>query len=256
MPLEPPISDHVRIATYNIRKCRGMDQRRAPERVLSVLEALAADFVLLQEVDTRLPPRRATLDNADLEALGWKIAPFGSQGALGWHGNALLWRCGQSVLTDWQNIELPGLEPRGAIVAEFDRPNGPLRILGAHLGLTRSAREQQAAYLRNHLAKQTVVPTILAGDLNDWRPASDLVEQIGLGGEHRTASFPSFFPIASLDRIAHCDALQVSMGGVYSDGEARVASDHLPLWADLEYIPSANIAPAGSPISIPDETSQ
>src|SRR5215472_10327543 len=40
----------LRIVTYNIHKCRGMDARVRPERVAAVLAELDPDIVALQEV--------------------------------------------------------------------------------------------------------------------------------------------------------------------------------------------------------------
>ena len=40
----------LRIVTYNIHKCRGMDARVRPERISAVLAELDADIIALQEV--------------------------------------------------------------------------------------------------------------------------------------------------------------------------------------------------------------
>ena len=40
----------IRIATYNIHRCRGMDRRVIPARVLGVLRDIDADVIALQEV--------------------------------------------------------------------------------------------------------------------------------------------------------------------------------------------------------------
>ena len=40
----------LRIATYNIHRCRGLDGRTRPERIAAVLESIDADIVALQEV--------------------------------------------------------------------------------------------------------------------------------------------------------------------------------------------------------------
>ena len=54
----------IRIATYNIRKCVGLDWRRRPDRVIRVLAEIDADIVALQEADRRLGRRAATLHGA------------------------------------------------------------------------------------------------------------------------------------------------------------------------------------------------
>ena len=40
----------IRIATYNIHRCRGMDRRTMPSRVAEVIRDMNADVVALQEV--------------------------------------------------------------------------------------------------------------------------------------------------------------------------------------------------------------
>ena len=69
-----------RIATYNLQKCVGLDMRRRPDRSLSVIAALDADLVVLQEADKRLPPRPAALPHDMAEQDGWRILPFGAPG--------------------------------------------------------------------------------------------------------------------------------------------------------------------------------
>ena len=56
----------LRIASYNIRKARGLDQRRAPERIIEVINMLGADVIALQEADLRLGPRPAALPPASI----------------------------------------------------------------------------------------------------------------------------------------------------------------------------------------------
>src|ERR1051326_6160150 len=44
------MSQQIRIATYNVHKCRGLDRRTSPERIAKVISKLAADVVAIQEV--------------------------------------------------------------------------------------------------------------------------------------------------------------------------------------------------------------
>jgi endonuclease/exonuclease/phosphatase family metal-dependent hydrolase len=51
------MSGRLRIATYNIHKCRGLDRRTSPERIAEVIAELVADVVALQEIlDVRNRP--------------------------------------------------------------------------------------------------------------------------------------------------------------------------------------------------------
>ncbi len=224
----------LRIATYNLQKCVGMDMRRRPDRSLQVINALGADLVVLQEVDKRLPPRPAALPHDLVERDGWQILPFGAPGgSLGWHGNAMLARQRLTV-RQTRHVELPGLEPRGAVMAEFESSLGPFRVVGVHLGLVRRYRLLQMKALMRVVARCEAMPLVLAGDFNEWRPAAALR---GAAGSVEFAptppSYPAIRPVGRLDRIAHSAELEVAATGVHSDKPAHIASDHLPVWADL-----------------------
>lgn len=226
----------LRIASYNLQKCVGLDMRRRPDRSLSVIDALGADIVVLQEADKRLPPRPAALPDEMVEAHGWQVLPFGQPGgSLGWHGNAMLMR-GQIGLVRTAHVDLPGLEPRGAILADFDTPIGPLRVVGAHLGLLRRYRLMQLGAIARDLRNRPARPTLLAGDLNEWGATSALDAALpGLDFvEPATHSFPAPRPVAALDRFALSPGLRAKAHGAYRRRPAAIASDHLPVWIDLE----------------------
>lgn len=228
----------IRIASYNLQKCVGLDLRRRPDRSLQVISALDAGIVVLQEADKRLPPRPAALPHEMAEADGWRVAGFGlsggaRSGSLGWHGNAMLLRDDISLL-DTAHIELPGLEPRGAIRADLMTPIGPLRVVGAHLGLIRRYRLLQLQTIMRHLRRLPPRPTVLAGDFNEWGSAQALdAATKGLAILPERPSFPSPRPVAALDRFALSPELRALAHGTHRDAPARVASDHLPIWADL-----------------------
>jgi endonuclease/exonuclease/phosphatase family metal-dependent hydrolase len=224
----------LRIASYNLQKCVGLDLRRRPDRSLAVINALAAQVVVLQEADKRLPPRPAALPHAMVEADGWQVAHIGEPGgSLGWHGNAMLLRPGVT-LCNTSHIDLPGLEPRGAIRADLDTPIGRLRVVGLHLGLIRRYRLLQLAAIIRHLRDLPPCPTVLAGDFNQWGSARALdTATPGLTILAERPSFPAPRPVAALDRFALSNDLTALDHGTYKNTPARVASDHLPIWADL-----------------------
>ncbi|QGX98231.1 endonuclease [Roseovarius faecimaris] len=227
-------SSHFRIASYNLQKCVGLDLRRRPDRSLNVINALGAELVVLQEADKRLPPRPAALPHEMAEADGWQVLPFGAPGgSLGWHGNAMLARPGLRVI-ETSHIDLPGLEPRGAIRADLDTPIGPLRVIGLHLGLVRRYRLLQLAAISRMLGRLAPLPTVLAGDFNDWGKGHAMDAQLkGVDLLPGAPSFPAARPVARLDRFALGPELRLLRLEAYDDRPARVASDHLPVWADL-----------------------
>ena len=224
----------LRLASYNVQKCVGLDLRRLPRRILQVLDGLGASLVVLQEADKRLPPRPAALPHFVLNEAGWQVADLGGAGSLGWHGNAVIWRGDDLALTGMGHIALPGLEPRGAVRAEFDTPLGPLRVIGMHLGLINHSRRQQLLHLARESREFPDMPTVWAGDFNEWsrQPVlENLVPQMHFLPP--LPSFPSPRPVGPLDRIALSHGLRVSAHGVYDNRPANIASDHLPVWADL-----------------------
>jgi len=224
----------IRIASYNLQKCVGLDLRRRPDRILNVIADIAAQVVVLQEADKRLAPRIAALPHEMAEAEGWQVVEFGQPGgSLGWHGNAMLLRPGLRVI-ETQHIELPGLEPRGAVRADLDTGLGPLRVVGLHLGLVRRYRLLQVAAIMRALARLAPCPTVLAGDFNDWRGGAALdAAAKGVGFVTTGPSFPAPRPVARLDRLALSPDLEALATGVHRARPARVASDHLPVWADV-----------------------
>lgn len=223
----------LRIATYNLQKCVGLDFRRNPRRVLEVIEDTGAQIVVLQEADKRLPPRPAALPHDMIQAEGWQIVPFGAGGSLGWHGNAMLYRPGLRV-TATDRMDLPGLEPRGAILAEFTTPLGALRVLGTHLGLVARSRRLQCAALRRALEGRVPMPVLIAGDFNAWGSAADLDAELGMVDLLPSPpSYPAPRAVAPLDRFGIGGGLRAGPVRAHIAQPARIASDHLPLTVEI-----------------------
>ncbi|MBY6158806.1 endonuclease/exonuclease/phosphatase family protein [Pseudooceanicola nitratireducens] len=228
----------LKVATWNLQKCVGMDLRRDPGRSLRVLSDIGADLVVLQEVDKRLPPRPAALPRDMIRAEGWQLLPFSpvSPGgpSVGWHGNTMLMRPGLT-LCETDQITLPGLEPRGAIRAELTTPIGPLRVIGVHLGLRRRDRLAQLHAISAHLADLPPAPTLLAGDINEWGAIEVLDHALdSLSFLPAPATFPALRPLGRLDRFALCPRLLATHPpSAHLAQPARIASDHLPLTVTL-----------------------
>ncbi|RYH04145.1 metal-dependent hydrolase [Salipiger sp. IMCC34102] len=232
--MTPAKEGHVRLASYNIRKGMGTDRRRDPHRCLSVLASLRPDVVLLQEADLRLGRRPSAVPLAAVREAGLVPLDFDRSGvSMGWHGNAMLLRADWTA-TELAHIDLPGLEPRGAIAARIETPHGALRVVGTHLGLLRRSRLAQQRALVAWLELRAPLPTVLAGDLNEWsghRGLELLDRWLDLHAPGR--SFHARMPMAALDRIGTRD-LAVRRCGVHETPLGRRASDHLPVFADLD----------------------
>ncbi|WP_348540008.1 endonuclease/exonuclease/phosphatase family protein [Shimia sp. R11_0] len=225
----------MRIASYNLQKCVGIDMQRRPARSMVVIRALRADIVVLQEADKRLPPRPTALPRDLVEKKGLVPVDFGQpRGSLGWHGNAMLLRPSIQVI-EAQGLDLPGLEPRGAIRADLDTEEGPIRVIGLHLGLLRRYRLMQLNAVSRVLRRLPPLPTIIAGDFNEWGPKTALdAATPGFDFVPTGHTFPAPRPIAALDGFAHTDKVIAKNHGILTRIPAQAASDHLPIWMDFD----------------------
>lgn len=227
------------IGSYNVHKAVGTDRRQDPHRTLTVIRELQADLLALQEVDRRFGDRRGILDlDALYEMTGLRPVPLSNRKtelAHGWHGNLILFR--DATLEEARVIDLPGLEPRGAIIADLRFGDQPIRVIAAHLGLLRASRLQQTRRLAEEISPTR--PTLMMGDLNEWRkgPGCSLMPiKAGLDAVTRAssvASFPAKRPMLPLDRIIGCTRAEVVDLAPHISDLARLASDHLPIRARL-----------------------
>lgn len=230
------------VGSYNVHKAVGADMRRDPDRIIAVIREIAPDIVALQEVDRRFGDRRGVIDLERLAAeTGLAPVPLPSRlgaAAHGWHGNLLLLRGAE--VEDVRAVTLPGLEPRGALVVDLRIAGQPLRVIAAHLGLLRQSRLVQARRLAEEVEGETGRPTLVMGDLNEWRRGADcslMPLRRGLRAVRASAatapSFPVQMPVLSLDRIIGCKRALIEDLQAHDTPLARRASDHLPIKAHL-----------------------
>lgn len=230
----------VRVASYNIHKSVGPDRQRRPDRIFKVLSELDADIVALQEVDRRFGARATTFEAEQLEhetgyrLLRHAVRPLSS----GWHGNALLVR-GPVEAVARRRIDLPALEPRGALLADLETQHGRLRVVAAHLGLLGRYRRRQAETILEAIdGAESHLPTVVMGDLNEWSPHGSCLRVfqsrycIAAPGP----SFPARRPMFGLDRVITSDDIEVQSAWVHETPTAREASDHLPVVAELKLL--------------------
>ena len=224
----------LRLASYNIRKAVGLDWRRDPMRIARVLAEVSPDIALLQEADKRLGGRPAALTAEAIEASGMTVLPISMDGpSLGWHGNAVLVRPGIE-LRDLRRVDLPALEPRGALALSLDVDGAPLRVGALHLGLLRTWRRRQKSAVLQAMNELGDAPMVLGGDFNEWQlgQLADLAAA-GLRPVTPGLSFHAARPMVALDHFVVGPGLDVVRGGVEEGALARRASDHLPIWIDL-----------------------
>jgi endonuclease/exonuclease/phosphatase family metal-dependent hydrolase len=225
------------IATYNIHKGVGTDRHRDLARTAAVIAEIGADILALQEADTRFGTRTGLLNLDHLrDAHGLiPVQVEGSGPAHGWHGNLVLIRDAQ--VEEVHKINLPGLEPRGALIADVAVRGRPLRVVATHLGLLSSSRAAQARVLIDRLHALNARPTVLLGDTNEWRifgPSLWALERL-FSRSLPARSFPARYPVLPLDRIMAAPGLDLTPISAHDTPLARRASDHLPVKARLRF---------------------
>ncbi len=225
------------VATYNVHQWIGSDGRHDQARLLKVIEELQAGIVALQEV---------TYPGAE----SWESGEARLAEASGLHvvsGPTLLHRnrhFGNVVLTsypvlrvDRRDLAFSGREPRGALDLDIDLGSGVVvRVIATHLGRREAERGLQVRKLLDLVDSTKHGPLIMLGDFNLWNPKSGLLakihEKMGYASALRT--FPSRYPLLSLDRIWVSPHQALRDLRVHSTLVTRQASDHLPLIATIE----------------------
>lgn len=116
---------------------------------------------------------------------------------------------------------------------------GPaFQVFATHLGLANRERWHQVKQIKNCISNRLNrrQPWLLMGDMNIWFPFSPqfryLKRSLNLRW-HRARTFPSRFPLLSLDRLALSAHWNVIQEGRRLDPLSRKASDHLPFYMDL-----------------------
>ena len=231
----------VRVATYNIHRARGLDGRTRLERIAGVLAMIDADVVALQEVvgASPLKPGQAAELGAAL-GMGWVMAPTRHlRTAL--FGNVVLSRFPvrhhvQHDLT-WKTCEHRGVQ-RVDVALEGDT----LHVYNVHFGTSLLERRYQAQKLASLVHDRRVSgPKIVLGDFNEWARGmakdflAERLHSIDLTKHlSRRRTYPGFFPILHLDHIYYEGRVEVLKVTLPRDRMALMASDHLPLVADLK----------------------
>ncbi len=195
-------------------------------------------MIALQEADRRFGPRMSAIPFHMIEDhSAYKVVPVSTRPhSLGWHGNALLVREEVEIL-DCEALHIPSIEPRGAVIADLRVRGTEIRVVGLHLDLSGLWRRKQSGAILHHLSvRHRKMPTIMMGDTNEWSRSGGCLRDFAM---HHTCartgpSFHARMPVVALDRIFVSPQLRVIDAGVHASANARLASDHLPIWAKLK----------------------
>ena len=228
----------VRIATYNIHRCRGMDRRVVPGRIIEVLREIDADVIALQEVIGAGPVGAGQAEEIGAAlGMGWVMNCVRT---LRHHqfGNVVLSRY-PIVHHSQYDLSWRTCEPRNCQRADLQIEGQTLHVYNVHLGTAVLERRYQAGRLASFVHDRRVTgPKVLLGDFNEWmkglatKTLSSLFESVNIS-QHlkRRRTYPGLFPVVHLDHIYYDGRVEVLNVEMPRTRKALMASDHLPLVA-------------------------
>jgi endonuclease/exonuclease/phosphatase family metal-dependent hydrolase len=239
----------LRVVTYNVHRCKGLDGRVRPDRVAKVLKEIDADIVALQEV-VCIPGGEPESDQAHYLAreLGADFL-FGENRRLwgGAYGNVVLSKLPMETVKN-HDLSVRGRERRGCLHVDVEWASRVLHVFNVHLGtafLERRKQGRQLAGLDILLNDKLQGPRLLLGDFNEWAPGLTTkllrahMQSVDIKKHlRRRRTYPGVLPMFHLDHIYHDESMEVVGLTLHRTRTALVASDHLPLVAELKLLPA------------------
>jgi endonuclease/exonuclease/phosphatase family metal-dependent hydrolase len=230
----------LRIATYNVHRCRGMDGRTRPDRIAAVLRATNADIIALQEVIGSGPKGGSQVEEIGAAlAMGWVMAAVRQRRGHQF-GNAVLSRFPIRQHLE-HDLSWKTCEPRGVQRVDVALEGVTLHVYNVHLGTAILERRHQAHRLAGIVSDRHVAgPKIVLGDFNEWMRGlattllSEKLKSVDLGEYLRSRwTYPGVFPVLHLDHIYYAGKVEIVDIELARTRLSLVASDHLPLIADI-----------------------
>ncbi len=252
---------YLRVASYNVHGCLGMDGRFSPERIARVLARHQPDAIVLQELDAG---RKRSGQAHQAEIIARKLRMdfhFHPSFCLNGHyGNAVLSRYPMRRV---KVGPLPGFsarrvfEPRGVLWVELDVQGTAVQLLNTHLSIWPQERLVQAAallgpeWLDNPECR---TPVILAGDFNAApssavyrRMAAKLCDcQAALEFHRPSGTWLGSYGFSRIDHVFVSPEIRVRKITIPGTQLDKTASDHFPLFVDLEINSAEESAAKGS----------
>lgn len=241
----------LKVMSYNIHSCINVRRKVDPDNIIKVIAAYSPDIIALQEVDAHksrsnfIDQPRYLAERLDMQVEYFPLLMNGTEK----FGLAILAR---DPIKKVRFEKLPAVESgklreaRGAMWVKVLTARQPVNFVNTHLGLNRKDRFVQIRTLFSRLWGLGIPenePLVFCGDLNAvahsevcrevciyLADVQRLVKQPG----YPKATFFSCCPLLRIDHIFvsnHFTPIQVH---VPNDPVARIASDHLPVFAELE----------------------
>jgi endonuclease/exonuclease/phosphatase family metal-dependent hydrolase len=217
-----------------------MDRRTRPDRIIKVLADIGADVIALQEVIGAGPHGGGHAEEIGAAlGMGWVMAPArhlrGQQ-----FGNVVLSRFPIAHHVE-HNLSWKTCEARTLQRVDIHAPGHVLHVYNVHLGTALLERRYQAERLAAIVSDRHVPGAkIVLGDFNEWmrglttKLLSSRLKSLDLGTYlTRRRTYPGLFPLLHLDHIYYAGAIEIVAIQLPRTRLSLVASDHLPLVADV-----------------------
>ncbi len=247
----------LKVVTYNVHRCVGIDKRHRPARIVEVLQEVGADIIALQEV-LSLEDRSAEENQARFiaEKLGYHHM-LGENRRIdgGAYGNVVLSRFPLETISN-HDLSVTGYERRGCLHIDVRvTPEDVVHVFNVHLGTAFLERRHQGRRLTSRSIirnEELVGPKIVLGDFNEWTTglatrllgshlkSVDIRKHLG-----RRRTYPGYFPFMHLDHIYYDGALELMGLTLHRSRKAVIASDHLPLVANFKLSQGEKVAAGG-----------
>ena len=227
----PQTENTIRIMSYNIRNCRGMDNTVDYQRVADVITNTRPDVIALQEIDSVTNRSNGVDVLSHLAALTAMYPVYSA--SIPYDGG----KYGVGVLSkekpvSWKRIPLPGREEaRSLLMVEFK----DYVLCCTHFSLNEDDRQASVSIIDQE-AKSFDKPVFLAGDINAV-PSSPVLKSFSENWITLSDTAKFTFPADKANRTIDYILGYTPKGQTYSVWQTQVpktlASDHLPLFADV-----------------------
>lgn len=230
--IEPKDPNSLRIMSYNVRNCKGMDDVTDYQRVADVINRVDPDVIAVQELDSLTERSQGVFVLKELAERTLKHWTYGP--AIDYQGG----KYGVGVLSKekplgYRTIPLPGREEsRMLLIVEFER----YVLCCSHFSLTKEDQELSVPIIYEAI-KGINKPLFLAGDMNsvyDSAPQVALREKFRTLNNYKENTIPVVNPNRCIDYIyAYENGTSYSVLKRQVLFEEQIASDHLPLFVDV-----------------------
>ena len=232
-----------RVVTYNVHKCRGLDRRVRPARIVDVLREVNADIIALQEVvsvEEKTPEENQAGFIAAALGFDYRLGETRRLNG-GAYGNVVFSRLPITSMCNY-DLSQPGREERGCLRADLEvRRDLTLHVYNIHLGTAYLERRRQARKLLDGdmLSGHGGIRIVL-GDFNEWtrglttkllsRHFECVDARLHLG---RSRTYPGVMPFLHLDHVYFDRSMKLEGAALHRSRTALMASDHLSIVADF-----------------------